>query len=1030
MSIPFRVGTFSYDSTLGSPAWIHLTYHPEMAQNTLQADWVLLNEQGQPIGQVKDFVARFISSEQFLQNSPIQSEVSQWFYETKWEPLPPLPPSENLAVLQGTWLIFTDPFGLAESLIKQMREQQCRVIQVALGSAFLHLSDDHYQLNPNHKSDYEAFLRDVLPNNTLAGVVHLWGIEEEEQLNMGFIQDAQSRGTKSLLFLCQALLQTGLKEIPPLWLVTNGVQAIGKEPISLAQTSLTGLRKSILLEQPNIDCIHIDLEKKVNAEIQVKMILAELLHPSAEDQVAYRQGVRYVPRLNHLKAAKRKEKELMLPETDAFTLHITSKGLLESLKYRSIDWPKNLDDQDVAVDVKAAGLNFRDVMYAMDLIPKNAAGASVEMGVECAGIVTAVGKAVTDFKEGDQVFGLAFGSIGNKVITPSYFLAKKPANLSFSEAAALPCVFATVYEAFYNLAKLKSGEKVLIHAAAGGVGLAAVQMAQQIGAEIYATAGSEEKKEYLRKIGVTHIYHSRNLDFANQILEDTGGKGVDVVLNSFTGEGFIAKTVSVCAQHARFVEIAKRNIWTKEEIAKIRPDIDYFIFPLDDMLVRDPKEAGNLFQAVVSQLLEGKIKALPCTCFPLTETIHAFQFLQKAEHIGKVVVLPPESKKLHVDPRYSYLITGGLGGLGLKLAEWLIDQGAQHLVLLGRKSPTEDTLEKINQLKLKKEGIQIEIVQADIANEAATTDLMQKFGHSWPELKGIIHSAGILEDGLFLTQDWPKFERVFASKVNGGWNLHTASLSKELDFFVLFSSIASVLGSSGQSNYSAANAFLDGLAYYRQQLGLPALSINWGPWAEVGLAAQMTDRHRGSGWTPIKVEQGMRALEIALKHNNAQLLVAPIDWKIYFQKQSRTLALFSELIPTQQKKTETISLLEQLQRAIPDKREGVLRQYVGHSVRKILGLSSSQILKDDQGFADSGLDSLMAIELRNRLQADIGKTYVLPSTLAFDYPTINAISQFLMKLFFPETQEKLSEKLEKEIFEMNLEDLNKLIERT
>ena len=310
----------------------------------------------------------------------------------------------------------------------------------------------------------------------------------------------------------------------------------------------------------------------------ISFLWKELLAADQEGQVAYSQGMRYVPRLQLSSKVKHSAKKLMIPMAQNFRLETSSKGPLENLYLKPEDENPTIGPREIAVVVKAAGLNFRDVLNAMGLYPGDAG----LLGGECAGIVQAVGSDVTEFKAGDQVLGISPGCFASHAVGPAELFTLMPPKLKFTEAAAIPIVFSTAYQALIHLAKINAGEKVLIHAAAGGVGLAAIQIAQQVGAEIYATASSQEKHAYLRSLGVNHIYNSRTLDYADEILRDTQGQGVDIVLNSLSGEGFIAKTVSACHQEARFVEIGKRDIWPKEAMHDVRPDIEYFILALDD----------------------------------------------------------------------------------------------------------------------------------------------------------------------------------------------------------------------------------------------------------------------------------------------------------------------------------------------------------------------------------------------------------------------------------------------------------------
>jgi len=358
------------------------------------------------------------------------------------------------------------------------------------------------------------------------------------------------------------------------------------------------------------------------------------------------------------------------------------------------------------------------------------------------------------------------------------------------------------------------------------------------------------------------------------------------------------------------------------------------------------------------------------------------RYVPRLSHHKLKMLASPTS--LSIDPYASYLITGGAGGLGLFVANWLVSKGAKHIILAGRTIPKSMPRE-------------FTFAQVDISNSAATNLLFQKFGTVWPELKGIIHAAGILDDGTLLSQNWGRFEKVFAPKVIGSWNLHEASLSKHLDFFVFFSSIASVLGSPGQSNYAAANCYMDSLASQRRKQGLPGLSISWGPWGEVGMAASLTQRQRANGMVAMKPEDGMHAFDLALLLDIPHVMIADIDWKTIFSNATRKLPLLSELEPRETKQSTIQLLLPKLLNAEPSDRKEMIHKHIHAVLHQILGMRDDPVINDEQKFFEMGMDSLMSIELKNRLQNDIGQQVFLPTTLAFDYPTINTLTNHLLK---------------------------------
>jgi NADPH:quinone reductase-like Zn-dependent oxidoreductase len=360
-----------------------------------------------------------------------------------------------------------------------------------------------------------------------------------------------------------------------------------------------------------------------------------------------------------------------------------------------------------------------------------------------------------------------------------------PEHLEVNEAATLPSAFLTAHYALSRLGRIAVGEKVLIHAAAGGVGLAAVQLAQRAGAEIFATAGSPEKRKYLESLGVPHVMDSRSLDFAQQILKITAGRGVDIVLNCLSGE-FIAASFSVTARGGRFLEIGRTEIWDEPKVAQLNKNISYFPIDLASIFDQKPQLIRELFEALIPDFAQGVLKPLPFRTFALTEAISAFRFMAQARHIGKIVVSHPGSpgkrtgsgyvkrgSVCEIKPDATYLITGGLGGLGLLVARWMSEQGAKHLVLSGRSGPSEPALSLIREMEEK--GTRIVPARGDVSDRAYLVELFSKFGQSLPPLRGIVHAAGIVDDGALGHQTWERFEKVMAPKVDGAWWLHTLS---------------------------------------------------------------------------------------------------------------------------------------------------------------------------------------------------------------------------------------------------------------
>ena len=862
-----------------------------------------------------------------------------------------------------------------------------------------------------------------------------------------------------MLHLVQALAQANLT--PRLWLVTRGAQPVGAPaPLQVGQAPLWGMGRVMALEYPEVRPVCLDLAHQLERG-EAQSILGEIWSPDSEQQIAYRRGIRHVARV------VRPQTKRLSPPATPFKVTLEHGGILDHLYFAPIrpeprqgkPWTP-LAPGEVEIEVRATALNFRDVLKTLGML-EAPDESRLAFGYECAGVIVNVGEHVErsyGLQVGDEVIAFAKPSLASMVNVRAEFVVAKPKTMTFEEAATIPVTFLTAYYGLHQLAMIQPGDKVLIHAAAGGVGQAAVQLCQRVGAEIFATA-SPGKWAYLRSQGVTNIYNSRTLrseahalSFAEGIMADTDGGGVDIVINSLTDD-FITKSFEVLAQGGRFIELGRRRIWSEQEVQQKRPDVRYFPFDLGEVGDDNPAIILSMFESLMPMFAEGSLRPLPRQLFSMQNLVSAFQYMQEARQIGKVVIsLPSLSSRSNdfrssgrqkttevvttIRPDSSYLITGGLGALGLKVAQWLIQEGACYLVLASRRgAEREEAQDAVRQLE--QAGANVLVVRADVAHQTDVSRLIEE-SQAFAPLRGVIHAAGVLADGVLVRQSWDRFLEVMAPKVQGSWNLHLATQDLPLDFFICFSSIASLLGSSAQANYAAANAFMDALAHHRRALGLPGLSINWGAWAESGMATDLSSRHQRRlvelGLESMEAAQALQMMGQLMGQGAPQVAAANVNWSKWLQQFSEFPPVLENFRSQQSETPEPVphGIIEQLEATPINLRRTRLMEHVQAAVGQVLGIGSSRPLLPTQGFFDYGMDSLTSIELRNVLQSSLGCS--LSQTLAFTYPTTETLVDYLandvLALEFTDHASESQEEentLEAQINELLAEDVEALL---
>jgi acyl transferase domain-containing protein/NADPH:quinone reductase-like Zn-dependent oxidoreductase/NAD(P)-dependent dehydrogenase (short-subunit alcohol dehydrogenase family)/acyl carrier protein len=766
-------------------------------------------------------------------------------------------------------------------------------------------------------------------------------------------------------------------------LLTHGAVAIDdRETPDLAASGVPGLVRSAQSEHPGRFML-LDADLGKYGGVDWPALLA-----SGEAQLALRTHGIYAPRLVRAERASR----LDPPDSDEmWRLGLMQRGTLEGLAL--VENPiaqAPLHEGQVRVAVKACGLNFRDVLIALDVYPGEA-----PFGSEAAGVVTEVGPGVEDLAVGDRVMGLVNDAFAPVAIAERSVIEKVPAGWKLVDAAATPIAFLTAYYALVDLAELRPGETVLIHAGAGGVGMAAVQIARAIGVEVYSTA-SPAKWAALEELGVDreHLASSRDLDFRETFLAATEGHGVHVVLNALAGE-FIDASLDLLTHGGRFVEMGKVDLRDPEQVTASHAGRRYISFDVTDA---GPERLRQIFAEVLSLFERADLRPLPVRTWDIRNAPTAFRHLREGHNVGKIVLTIPQA----ADTTGTVLITGGTGALGSLVARHLASEhGVRHLLLASRHGTTAPCAQELRD-ELSMLGCEAEIVACDVRDRGQLRQLLSSIPDERP-LRGVIHMAGALSDGVIETLSAEQLESVMRPKVDGAMHLHELTSDHELDWFVLFSSGAATLGTPGQGNYAAANAFLDALAHWRRARGLCAQSLAWGLWLQapgVGMGGlEDVDRARLSriGIDALSPGEGLELLDAAQATDEPFLVPVHLNLSVLRAHVRNGLLppLLERLVraPVRREVAAKGALAMRVSAMPEGERDAIVLEAVCGVAAVVLGHESADAIDPEIPFRDLGFDSLAAVELYNYLCQATGLQ--LPTTLGFDYPTPVAIAGYL-----------------------------------
>ena len=786
-------------------------------------------------------------------------------------------------------------------------------------------------------------------------------------------------------------------EPPRLYVVTRNAQTVlaGDRP-NLQQAGLRGLVRVIGTEHPHLRATQIDVGDDTDAE----QLARQLLSRSEEDETAWRNGQWYAARLSPTPLLPEERRTTVADhERDGMRLQIRTPGDLESIELVACDRVAPGPGQ-IEVAVSASSINFADVLVAFGRYPAFE-GRLPQLGTDFAGVVSAVGPDVSEHKVGDHVGGLSPNGCWGTFITCDANLAVTlPAGLSDQQAAAVTTATATAWYGLHELAHIKAGDRVLIHSATGGVGQAAIAIARAAGAEIFATAGSEQRRQLLRDMGIEHVYDSRSTEFAEGIRRDTDGYGVDIVLNSVTGAAQRAG-VELLAFGGRFVEIGKRDIYgdTRLGLFPFRRNLTFYALDLALLSFSHPDRLRDLLNTVYQLTADGVLPMPQSTRYPLADAATAIRVMSGAQHTGKLVLDVPHTgrSRVIVPPAQvrvfrrdgAYLITGGLGGLGLFLAEKMAAAGCGRIVLSSRSQPTLETLETIECIRAL--GADVVVECGDIAEAGTAQRLVATATATGLPLRGVLHAAAVVEDATLTNITDELIERDWAAKVYGAWNLHTATADQPLDWFCSFSSAAALVGSPGQGAYAAANSWLDAFTLWRRTQGLPATAIAWGAWAKIGRATALAE----GADVAIAPDEGAYAFEALLRHDRAYTGYAPImgtPWLTAFAQHSPFAEAFRS---TGQNAAGTSKLRAELSELPLDEWPIRLRRLISDQVSLILRRN----VDPDRPLSEYGMDSLGALELRTRIETETG-IRINPSDLA-TIGTIRGLAGLLCEKLAP-----------------------------
>lgn len=932
-----------------------------------------------------------------------------------------------------TLVLFADRAGSLERLGARLRDEGRDVVVLLHGDEFEQTGDSSFVVTPGSCDELVDVLQVLKTDEAQSwGFVFGWGLpamasesHHETPMTTESLLESQRIGVHSALALVQAIEKVDITSQTRLFLLSRDLQSItaSDSASDLASAALSGFAGVVQNELPMLGLTMIDLP--VDDEAQ-DALFHEMQSDHQERAVTYRHGRRYVSRLRRMSPEHRLPRTFEVADGEcSFRLQSRKPGVLSSLSW-SETRRRELLAGEVEIRTEAVGINFRDVMKALAMYPGNTAD-RLWLGDDLAGTVERVGTDVSDLKVGDRVLGVAPWALRSHAVVDQRLVVRCPDGMTMAGASTLPTVFLTTQFALDHVARMRSGESILIHAAAGGVGQAAIQVAHHLGLTVMATAGSPSKRELLRGLGVEHVFDSRTFEFAEQIRDLTDGRGVDAVLNSLAGE-FIPKSLSVLAPFGRFLEIGKADVYSNRQLgmASLKNNLSYHVIDLSQWIVQQPDSVAKLLVELMNHFEAGRYQPLTHQVFPAADVVDAFRIMAKGEHTGKNVIQMPVSHDLAQtksnDPSVSqssdhhqpfrispcsedgqlfrsdgtFLVTGGAAGFGFETAKWLVRQGVRSLALMSRSGPDESTVQEIEALR--QTGVRVLDTRADVTCRDSVADVIETIESSEYPLRGIVHAAMVIDDDFATNLSQDRFDQVLHPKMLGAWHLHDLTRSIPLEHFILYSSVSTLMGAGRQSNYNAGNEFLNSLARHRRAAGLPGLSVNWSAIEGAGFVHrnETTAAYlRSSGFPMQGLDDALNALGELIQTDADTVGVGAVDWSSASRMGHLNIdrPYFEDIRREDDDPLGRGGLRRQLAKASPAQRPMVMSQFLIEQVAGVFGIDPSEV-DPNVSLSRLGLDSLMAVELVNRIESELDSK--VPMSRLLSGPSIHQLTDLIL----------------------------------